>query len=182
MAGEERPSETRRMPRLIALLVPVLVLLLAAPAHYDAQAAKKQRTLATFRLTSAEGLEVELDSEQLKGQKLAICFLTSWSDMSVRQAKAVAAQARSADFDGKLVLICGGPERLMRGLRAEMNLEGALWLRSSTSMANDFREAFEPAITLDRVPALLVVDENRTVQHSSVGELTAEELAGVFSK
>jgi len=169
------------MRRLIALLIPVLVLLLAVPTSNDAQTAKKKRTLATFRLTSADGLEVELESERLAGKKLAICFLTSWSDMSVRQAKAVDNAMRAAAFDGTLVLICGGPERLMRSLRAEMGLTDSLWLRSSTGMANDFRDAFDPPIAIDRVPALLVVDGARTVLHSSVGELTADELTAAFA-
>lgn len=170
----------RKFTGLLTVVVAAVVLLLAVPAGADAQKSTKKKTLATFRLMDADGTEVELDSDQLKGKKLAICFLSTWSEMSVRQAKAVAAAAAEAQFAGRVLLVCGGPERQVRGLRVTMPIDGALWLKAGGTMASDFRDAFDPASNVDRVPALLIVDEARSVLHSSVGELGKAELAEAF--
>lgn len=159
----------------LLLLALSLVLLVSNPGVEAQKASTAKRTLATFRLTDVDGHEVELESDRLKDKNLVVCFLTTWSELSHRQAKAVA--AASKDFDGKLVFVVGGAERLVRDLRASWNIEGSVWLKASSSVASDFRECFDPALSMDRVPALVVVDKERKVHHASTGELSAKEIA-----
>jgi hypothetical protein len=170
--------ETTLMIKFLSAMVvlSLSLVLLVGNAGVEAQNSDKpKKTLATFRLTNVDGDEVELDGETLKDQNVIVCFLTTWSELSHRNAKAVAAASKG--FDGKLVFVVGGAERLVRDLKAEWNIDGSVWLKASSSVASDFRDCFEPALSLDRVPALVVVDKSRKVHHASVGELTVDEIA-----
>lgn len=161
---------------VLILIAVVGLVVLAAPAGVEAQnTASKKKSLATFRLKDVDGTEVELDSETLKGKNLVVCFLTTWSELSQRQAKAVADASKG--FDGKLVFVVGGAARQVRELKTAWNIEGSVWLKAASSVASDFRDCFDPALSLDRIPALVVVDGVRKVHHASTGELSATEIA-----
>jgi hypothetical protein len=162
---------------LAAVVAPFGLITLGSDAvqAQDAKDTKKITTLATMRLNDVDGKEVELDGDDLRGSPVVFCFLSTWSPLSIRQAQAVKDAAK--DYKGRLVFVCGGPERKARGLREDFGGKaGGLWLKADAGKMNDFTKAFDPAVTLDRLPALIVIDAQRKVLHASMGELTAAEI------
>ncbi len=139
---------------------------------------KSRPTLSTMKLKDLDGNEVTLDHKDLSDRRVAFCFLTAWSQVSQEQAKNIA--RRESLFAGTIVFVCHGSLADVRALRQEFQAAGVseenLWLQADRSVESDFAVAYDDLAKLDRVPALVIIDEDAKVLHASTGLLTFKKL------
>ena len=169
--------------RLIAIFVLLAGVSLAWLAGNDIAAAPKKEaknktSLQNFRLTDLDGKDVTLTDGELKGQRVAFCFFTTWSGVAEKQARKILAQKEA--IGGKLVFICSGPEREARDLRKRMGDTTGIWLKPDSQVGTAFQSAFDPE-KVDRVPALIVIDATSRIVHASTGELSDDDLKAALS-
>ncbi|MCK6439401.1 MAG: redoxin family protein [Planctomycetes bacterium] len=160
------------------LVISLALVALGGAGYFVIAEQKAQPVLTNIRLKTLDGVEVTLDGPDLAGKRAAICILSSWSGLCETQARQVIANAGGVD---KLVFICQGEEREVREFRARLKAESHLWLKADGKVASDFASVFENITTLDRVPALIVIDGARKVLHASIGELSDAEVKAALS-
>lgn len=160
----------------------VLAVLLLSGAGFlvsSAAQAKSKPVLSNFRLKDVDGRELTLDSKELSGSRIAFCFVAPWSNLSEAFARQVIANQGS--LDGKLVFLAQGDEREVRDMRERLDAASHIWLKPESKTATDFGVAFEGERKLDRVPALIVIDEKRSIVSSTRGEIGDADIKKALS-